>query len=169
MVYGTKSDTVISILKKLPRSLRLKVKEITIDLSPSMKLIAKCSFPNATIVSDRFHVQKLMNEAINDLRVEKLNVKFFKFVVETMENNHETIVNYFDNRATNAAAESFNAKVKAFRSQFRGQGLLQAKIQSQFSPNTNKMRVNEWRSYTKEVSSFVLFHTVYYYDLIFNV
>jgi len=35
-----------------------------------MKLIAKGSFPNATIVSDRFHVQKLMNEAISDLRVD---------------------------------------------------------------------------------------------------
>ena len=27
---------------------------------------------------------------------------------------------YFDNRSTNASAESFNAKVKAFRAQFRG-------------------------------------------------
>jgi len=50
--------------------MRLKVKEITIDLSPTMKLIAKKSFPNATIVSDRFHVQKLMNEAISDLKVD---------------------------------------------------------------------------------------------------
>lgn len=32
----------------------------------------------------------------------------------------ETILNYFDNRSTNASAESFNAKVKAFRAQFRG-------------------------------------------------
>ena len=30
------------------------------------------------------------------------------------------IVENFDNRSTNALAESFNAKVKAFRSQFRG-------------------------------------------------
>jgi transposase len=37
-----------------------------------------------------------------------------------MQNNYATIVNYFDNRATNASAESFNAKIKAFRSQFRG-------------------------------------------------
>ena len=29
-------------------------------------------------------------------------------------------MNYFDNRSTNASAESFNAKVKAFRNQFRG-------------------------------------------------
>ena len=30
------------------------------------------------------------------------------------------IVENFDNRSTNASAESFNAKEKAFRSQFRG-------------------------------------------------
>ena len=70
MMKGTKSSDIIYYLNKLPCSLRLKVKEITIDLSPTMKLIAKQSFPNATIVADRFHVQKLMNEAISDLRVD---------------------------------------------------------------------------------------------------
>ncbi len=225
MIQGTKSDDVIYHLSKLPRSKRLKVKEITIDLSPSMRLIAKRAFPNATIVSDRFHVQKLMNEAISDLRVdyrwqaidqenaeialakeagrkfiphtfengdtrrqllarsrhivmkhfskwtdsqmrraeilfreypaieeayqvsmkltqifntkcdkgvaltklarwynevEKLNCKFFNSVIQTMQNNYGTIANYFENRSTNASAESFNAKVKAFRCQFRG-------------------------------------------------
>jgi transposase len=35
-------------------------------------------------------------------------------------NHYQTILNYFDNRSTNASAESFNAKIKAFRSQFRG-------------------------------------------------
>ncbi|WP_246253303.1 transposase [Flavobacterium collinsii] len=30
------------------------------------------------------------------------------------------MLNYFGNRNTNASAESFNAKIKAFRSQFRG-------------------------------------------------
>ncbi|WGH77100.1 transposase [Tenacibaculum tangerinum] len=29
-------------------------------------------------------------------------------------------MNYFDNRSTNTSAESFNAKIKAFRAQFRG-------------------------------------------------
>jgi transposase len=53
-------------------------------------------------------------------KVERLNLKFFKTVIETMKNNYGTICNYFDNRSTNAAAESFNAKVKAFRTQFRG-------------------------------------------------
>ncbi len=70
MVRGTKSDDVLFALMKLPRQKRLKVREITIDLSPSMRIIAKRAFPNADIVSDRFHVQKLMNEAITDLRVD---------------------------------------------------------------------------------------------------
>jgi len=52
-------------------------------------------------------------------KVEKLNLKFFKTVIETMKNNYDTIVNFFVNRSTNASAESFNAKIKAFRSQFR--------------------------------------------------
>ncbi|WP_438989605.1 transposase [Polaribacter sp.] len=30
------------------------------------------------------------------------------------------ILNYFYNRSTNASAESFNAKIKTFRTQFRG-------------------------------------------------
>ncbi|WP_188459705.1 transposase, partial [Marivirga lumbricoides] len=29
-------------------------------------------------------------------------------------------LNFFERRSTNAAAESFNAKIKAFRAQFRG-------------------------------------------------
>ena len=225
MMHGTKSEDIIYYLSKLPRHKRLKVKEITIDLSPSMKLIAKRAFPNATIVSDRFHVQKLMNEAVSDLRVdyrwqaidqeneeiafakelgrkfipdvfpngdtrrqllarsrhivmkhfskwtesqrrraellfreypaieeayrvsmklteifntkyskgealtklarwydevERLNCKYFNSVIQTMQNNYATIANYFENRSTNASAESFNAKVKAFRNQFRG-------------------------------------------------
>lgn len=225
MIKGTKSENVIHYLQKISYGRRLQVKEITLDLSPTMHLIAKKAFPKATIVSDRFHVQKLMNEAISDLRVdyrwkaidqenneialakemkckfiphvfsngdtrrqllarsrhivmthfskwthsqqiraellfeqypaikeaydismeltaiynqkihrnlamtklakwyenvERLDLKFFKSVVVTMQNNYSTIANYFENRSTNASAESFNAKVKAFRSQFRG-------------------------------------------------
>ncbi|MDP2385340.1 MAG: transposase, partial [Bacteroidota bacterium] len=36
------------------------------------------------------------------------------------ELNYKRILNYFDNRSTNASAESFNAKIKAFRAQNRG-------------------------------------------------
>ena len=55
MIKGTKSEDVIAYLQKLPRSKHLKVKEITLDLSPTMMLIAKRCFPKACLVSDRFH------------------------------------------------------------------------------------------------------------------
>ncbi len=44
----------------------------------------------------------------------------FITVLNTFQNHYDTILNFFDNRSTNAFAESFNAKVKAFRSQFHG-------------------------------------------------
>ncbi|MEX2485399.1 MAG: transposase [Brumimicrobium sp.] len=53
-------------------------------------------------------------------QVEKSNFKSFNTIMNTISLNYESILNYFDNRSTNAAAESFNAKIKAFRSQFRG-------------------------------------------------
>lgn len=53
-------------------------------------------------------------------KVERLNCKFFNSVITTMQNNYAAIVNYFEYRSTNASAESFNAKVKAFSAQFRG-------------------------------------------------
>ncbi|MDM1373576.1 transposase, partial [Myroides marinus] len=46
--------------------------------------------------------------------------KQFSTVINTIQINYKTILNYFDNRSTNASAESFNAKIKAFRAQFRG-------------------------------------------------
>jgi transposase len=46
--------------------------------------------------------------------------KSFNAISRTIIDDYKTILNYFDNRSTNASAESFNAKIKAFRSQFRG-------------------------------------------------
>jgi len=225
MVNGKKSENVIFELKKMSEEQRNKVKEVPLDLSSSMKLIVQKAFPQAILVSDRFHVQKLVNEAVSDIRisyrceaieqenneialskevnmkyiphtfengdtrrqllarsrhtimkhhskwtdsqkiraeilfeqypeiqeayyvsmeltdiynkkitpgvaltklahwynnVEKLNLKYFKTGIETMQNNYQTIVKYFINRSTNASAESFNAKIKQFRSQLRG-------------------------------------------------
>ena len=41
-------------------------------------------------------------------------------VANSIENHYERILNYFVNRSTNAAAEAFNAKIKAFRASSRG-------------------------------------------------
>ena len=49
-----------------------------------------------------------------------LSKKQFATVISTIKNNLFTIASYFRNRATNASAESFNAKVKLFRTQLRG-------------------------------------------------
>jgi len=53
-------------------------------------------------------------------RIWEMGLKCFNAVLQTFMNKYQTILNYFDNRPTNASAESFNAKVKAFRAQFRG-------------------------------------------------
>ncbi|WP_228530277.1 transposase [Tamlana sp. I1] len=225
MVKGTKAETVIKILHKIPLKQRNKVKEVTLDMAGNMGLIVKKSFPNASLVIDRFHVQKLAldalqeirikhrweaidaeNDAIEDARSKSLKYipeilpngdtlkqllargryllykpsnkwtenqakrsvilfkhypdiekayklcqnlswifnntqdktsaltrlakwdekvrqaafKSFNTISRTMSIHYQNILNYFDNRSTNASAESFNAKIKAFRSQFRG-------------------------------------------------
>ncbi len=47
-------------------------------------------------------------------KVEQADFKSFRTVINTIS------LNYFDNRSTNASAESFNAKIKAFKPQLRG-------------------------------------------------
>ena len=69
IIKGTKSEIVIEYLFKISRKRRLKVKEITLDMAGSMKLIAKRCFPNAVQVIDRFHVQKLATEALQEIRI----------------------------------------------------------------------------------------------------
>ena len=225
IVAGTKAETVIEIIRKIPESQRKKVTEITLDMAGCMEMIAKRCFPRATRVTDRFHVQRLATDALQEMRIklrwealdlendaieqakttqteyipeilpngdtlkqllarsryalykkphtwtdnqkeraqlvferfpdlkkaydlaqelsniftnttEKIygltrlakwhekvrqsGFKSFNTVARSIENHYKTIVNYFDNRSTNASAESFNAKIKAFRSQFRG-------------------------------------------------
>jgi transposase len=55
-------------------------------------------------------------------KVNQYRFKSFDTIYRTIINHYQTILIYFDNRSTNASAESFNAKIKAFRSQFRGVG-----------------------------------------------
>jgi transposase len=225
IVAGTKSEVVINHLQKIDFKKRNQVTEITLDMANSMKLIAKKSFPKAKQVTDRFHVQKLALEAVQEVRirlkwdaldqensaiteaklnktpfiskefsngdtakqlltrsrfllykspnkwsesqkeraailfeeypeiktvyylsqklrniynnnndktvaitklahwyndVEKLDIKSFNTIMNTIKINYDSILNYFNKRSTNASAESFNAKIKAFRNQFRG-------------------------------------------------
>ena len=70
MVRGVASDTVSAILRLVPVDVRGKVKTVTTDLSSAMMLTAKRVFPNAMTVNDRFHVQQLMAEAIDHMRID---------------------------------------------------------------------------------------------------
>lgn len=53
-------------------------------------------------------------------KIKEKNIESFNVAAETIRLHETTILNYFLNRSTNAGAESFNAKLKAFRSIVRG-------------------------------------------------
>ena len=52
--------------------------------------------------------------------VEQSAFKTFNTAKRSIAAHYTTIINYFDRRSTNASAESFNAKIKAFRATLRG-------------------------------------------------
>ena len=225
MIKGVKSSEIIKILAKISLTKREQVEEVTLDMAANMNLIVRQSFPKASKVIDRFHVQKMAFEAVQDIRIKhrweaidteneeitrcrKEKIKYiatlydngdspkqllarsryilyknetkwtdkqklrseilfkeypdikkaynlsqklsfiyqntfnkdiartklaqwielvrqsefkaFNTTSNTINNHYTDILNYFDNRSTNAAAESFNAKIKAFRLQLRG-------------------------------------------------
>ena len=225
IVLGTKSEDVIAALRDIDKSIRETVTGITLDLSSSMRKIARQVFLKVVQVTDRFHVQKLAMEALQEMRisfrwdaineenkadrkrgedvdkyepevfengdtrkqllarsryllfksrnkwtesqkrrtkilfelypdienaynltdelrriysstkikgvaytklahwykhVEDAGYDSFQVVKQTIYENYIDILNFFDNRSTNASAESFNAKIKIFRAQLRG-------------------------------------------------
>lgn len=225
MIKGTQADQIMAVLERIPLRKRNKVKEVTMDMAANMiKAIRRC-FSNASRVIDRFHVQKLAYDAVQELRikyrwealdaeskaieqarkskqsylpgvfsngdtlkqllarsryllfkheskwtvsqkeragllfpqypellkayklaiglgnifticksreiafkrlalwynhVEESGIDAFKTVARSVHQHYESILNFFDNRSTNASAESFNAKIKAFRATSRG-------------------------------------------------
>ncbi|MCB5677847.1 transposase, partial [Bifidobacterium breve] len=56
-------------LMRIDEDKRLLVKEITMDMSNSMRLIARRCFPNAMRTIDRFHIQKLACDALQEMRI----------------------------------------------------------------------------------------------------
>ena len=69
VVAGTKSEDVISVLLRIDGEKRLAVREVTLDLSDSMRKIVRTAFPKASRVIDRFHIQKLACDAVQELRI----------------------------------------------------------------------------------------------------
>ena len=225
MLKGTQAEQIMAVLERIPMRKRNKVREVTMDMAANMiKAIRRC-FGNASRVIDRFHVQKLAYDAVQEARikyrwealdaenqayesakknkqnyqpevfsngdtlkqllarsryllfkhhtkwnlsqkqradllftkytmlqkayqlsirlgsiftncknkqqafkglaiwyndVEAAGIDAFNTVARSVKTHYESILNFFDNRATNASAESFNAKIKAFRATSRG-------------------------------------------------
>ena len=69
MVAGTQSENIIDIVNRIPLKERLKVTEITLDMAYSMNKVVKRCFHNAIKVIDRFHVQKLAYDALQEIRI----------------------------------------------------------------------------------------------------
>ena len=225
MIRGTSVDQITAVLEKIPEHIRRRVEEVTLDMAGAMKSAATRMFPKASLVIDRFHVQQLAFDAVQETRihyrwealdqenaayelarkskqaynpevlingdtvkqllarsryllfkrphlwtleqrqraellfgrypliqtayrlsnglgdvfrictskeqafkrlalwyndVEETGLSSFKTLARTVQTHYTGILNFFNNRATNAAAESFNAKVKSFRNAMRG-------------------------------------------------
>ncbi|MCX6799763.1 MAG: transposase [Candidatus Falkowbacteria bacterium] len=69
IVAGTRMQDVCWVLDKISLKQRNTVKEVTLDLSNAMEAIVKKSFPESVIVDDRFHVQQLISEAVQEIRI----------------------------------------------------------------------------------------------------
>lgn len=225
MIRGTATNQIAEVLERIPERKRKAVKEITLDMAASMKSAVKRVFNQASLVIDRFHVQQLAFEAVQELRikyrwdaleteskamedaktkgvayqpeilyngdtekqllarsryllfkprsgwtdsqciraeilfnrypvlkhayelarslgeiftkckareaafkrlalwynaVEDSGIESFARVARSVQAHYLEILNFFDSRSTNASAESFNAKIKGFRTIFRG-------------------------------------------------
>lgn len=68
-IKGTKSQDIIDVLSLIPLEKRKSVKEITLDMANNMQLASRMAFPEASLVTDRFHVVKLVLEALQHLRI----------------------------------------------------------------------------------------------------
>jgi transposase len=224
VINGTEAKVIQEVLEKISLEKRHQVKEISMDMARNMGLAVQNSFPQSTMVIDRFHVVRLVMDAMQHIRISlrwqaieeentaikqckekqekyyplllangdtlkellarsryllykleedwtlnqakraailfekyptlksayKLTLSFrniykntsktealnqfnnwkekviamkidkFNTVVNSIEYHLENILNFFDNRSTNANAESFNSKIKGFRANLRG-------------------------------------------------
>lgn len=224
IINGTEAKVIQQVLEKIESEKRLTVKEVSMDMARNMGLAIKNSFQNCNMVIDRFHVVRLVMDAMQHIRVNlrwaaikdenaaikqakdnkqkyispvlsngdtlrellarsryllyksesdwtanqakrasilfekypllktayKLTLEFralykniskdkalvqfnewkdkvvasnieeFNTAVNSLEYHLDNILNFFDNRNTNANAESFNSKIKGFRANLRG-------------------------------------------------
>ena len=70
LMEGTKAaDVTAKFMTHLPVSERMKVEEVTLDMDDGFDWVTRQCFTNAEFVVDRFHVQKLVCECMQSLRI----------------------------------------------------------------------------------------------------
>ncbi len=69
VIMGTKACDIEAVLMKISAEKRSQVKEITLDMAKNIEAGVKAAFPNAALVTDRFHVVKLGLDALQHVRV----------------------------------------------------------------------------------------------------
>ena len=82
-IKGTLTKDIVEILTKIPIEERKKVKEVTMDMANNMESSVRQSFPDAILVTDRFHVIRLAIEVLQHLRI--------KYRWEALDQENENI------------------------------------------------------------------------------
>jgi transposase len=103
--------------------------------TPTQKIRAAQLFERYPLLKTAYELAMKLNYIFENTKVKELaftrfaqwyntielsKIESFGTVARSIQVNYLSILNFFDNRSTNAAAESFNAKIKDFRSSFRG-------------------------------------------------
>lgn len=70
MIEGTKVSEIEPILAKIPIEQRNKAAEVTLDMADNMEAASRASFLYAKMVTDRFHAQQLVSEAVQEIRID---------------------------------------------------------------------------------------------------
>ncbi len=100
-IKGTKSEDIVRVLKRISPEKRKVVKEKTLDMANNMESSAKEAFPMADLVTDRFHVVRLAQNAMQAVRIKlgweelkkeneniaKAKKKYKKYKPDVLEND----------------------------------------------------------------------------------
>jgi transposase len=67
MIDSHRCEEIIEVLMKQPIEVRKQVEEVSVDMWGIFPKVIKKVFPNALVISDRFHVMKVVNKDLNKL------------------------------------------------------------------------------------------------------
>ena len=68
---STRSEDIINVLNRIVLSKRLEVVEVSSDMASHMRKAREAAFPNASLVIDRFHVVRLIMDAMQHARIDQ--------------------------------------------------------------------------------------------------